>query len=61
MKFIETSAKTSENVGNSFTKMTGDIIKNIKDRTPTENKEPRIDISNNRAKNISLKKSECCN
>lgn len=58
MKFIETSAKTSSNVGESFVSMTTDIIKNIKEKQVDQVKE-KIDI-NPKAKDITKGGKKCC-
>ena len=60
MKFIETSAKTSQNVGESFVDMTKDIVRILKDKNNTESKEPKIDISKGKGKDISTKNVKCC-
>jgi hypothetical protein len=54
---METSAKSSQNVGEAFISMTNDIIKNIQTKEISQPKE-KIDI-NPKAKDISNKKN-CC-
>ena len=58
MKFIEASAKSSLNVGESFISMTSDIIKQLNQKeVKPEVKEQKIDMTKG-AKNIS--KGQCC-
>jgi GTPase SAR1 family protein len=50
MKFIETSAKTNQNVGDAFTTMTREIIQQMVDKEKTisktdEKKQNKIDLS----------------
>lgn len=61
MKFIETSAKTSENVGESFIDMTKDIVSMLKEKPSGDNKDKTIDISKNKTTDIAIKKTNCCN
>lgn len=62
MKFIETSAKTAFNVGDSFINMSSDIIKNLQAKeikqTPDSSETNRVDLSNTRGKDLS--KKNCC-
>ena len=61
MKFIETSAKTSENVEEAFTDTTKDIVKLMKDKNSDRSKEPKIDISKGKSKDLLTKNAKCCN
>ena len=58
MKFIETSAKTSFNVGESFVSMTNDIIKSQLEKQVKPKQEQKIDITQSKAKDLS--KNGCC-
>ena len=59
MKFLETSAKTAFNVGDSFISMSKDIIK-ISQAKEINNQENhnKIELNTGKAKNIS--KKDCC-
>lgn len=58
MKFLETSAKTNNNVIEAFVDMTKDIVKNINNKEVVTTKEPKLDINSS---GKSIPKSSCCN
>ena len=55
MQFLETSARTSENVETAFTRMAEQLIKNKK-RDPQPNPNPNVDIG----KKETVEKKSCC-
>lgn len=59
MKFIETSAKTAFNVGDSFINMSSDIIQQLQSReirqTPDSDK---VELNQTKVRDIS--KKDCC-
>ena len=69
MKFIETSAKTSFNVSDSFVTMTKEIILQMQDKEKSSNKvqsiftlilgDKKIDLTKGKAKDITGN-SGCC-
>ncbi len=59
MKFIETSAKTSLNVGDSFISMTSDIIKQIQAKEVNKQTDQgNVNLINSKGKD--LKTKDCC-
>ncbi len=59
MKFIETSAKTSLNVGDSFISMTSDIIKQIQAKEVNKHTDQgNVNLSTSKGKD--LKTKDCC-
>lgn len=61
MKFLETSAKTAFNVGESFISMSRDIIQVFQSKDIIKNeeeKENKINISSGKSKNLT--KKDCC-
>ncbi len=58
MKFMETSAKSSFNVGESFVSMTNDILKQQQEREIKPKEQSKIDISKSKGKD--LNKLKCC-
>mmetsp|Transcript_33725 Transcript_33725/g.35020 ORF Transcript_33725/g.35020 Transcript_33725/m.35020 type:complete len:207 (+) Transcript_33725:2-622(+) len=59
MKFIETSAKTAFNVGDSFVSMTTDIIKQLQSKEMKQQETSgTVNISSNNSQNIT--KKSCC-
>ena len=59
MKFLETSAKTAYNVGDSFVKMSIDIMKLNQVKEISNNEQPKIELGKDKVKKI-LSKKDCC-
>lgn len=60
MKFIETSAKNSFNVGDSFIIMTSDIIKQIQSKEVYKQQTEQSNVIVNTSKGKDLKTKDCC-
>jgi len=60
MKFIETSAKSSTNVENSFITMTEDIIESKMKSTKEKTKQQNVILNPNQGNDLTEKKKSCC-
>lgn len=60
MLFLETSAKTAYNVGDSFIKMTTDILSQLKETPQEDPNKKHLHLNKNNEDTLIHKKNECC-